>query len=67
MMILKKKGKNSFTESFVVSLRRHKKLSIIMRYYLLLVTYGISLLTLSKVVKGLSWMYCVGGDALSHI
>lgn len=66
MMILKKRG-NSFTESFVVSLRRHKKLSIIMRYYLLLVTYGISLLTLSKAVKGLSWMYCVGGDALSHI
>ena len=38
-----------------------------MRYYLLLVTYGISLLTLSKAVKGLSWMYCIGGDALSHI
>ena len=54
----KKKGKKSKLQNVLLyHLGGTKKLSIIMRYYLLLVTYGISLLTLSKVVKGLSWMY----------
>lgn len=39
----------------------------VLLYHFVVVTYGISLLTLSKAVKGLSWMYCIGGDALSHI
>ena len=67
MMILKKRGKIRLQKVLLYHLGGTKKLSIIMRYYLLLVTYGISLLTLSKAVKGLSWMYCIGGDALSHI
>lgn len=63
----KKKGEIRSQKVLLYHLGGTKKLSIIMRYYLLLVTYGISLLTLSKAVKGLSWMYCIGGDALSHI
>lgn len=65
--MIKKKGEIRSQKVLLYHLGGPKKLSIIMRYYLLLVTYGISLLTLSKAVKGLSWMYCIGGDALSHI